>query len=110
MIHKMKLSEPWYTLIKKGKKTIELRLLDEKRSMIKKNDTIIFSDVNTTKSFKKKVKKLTYHKTFENALKYGKLKNIVPGVRTYNEAIKIYYDIPGYKSKENDKGVVLIYL
>jgi len=110
MIHLMKLSEPWYTLINKGKKTIELRLLDEKRSKIKKNDTIIFSDKNTTKSFKEKVKKLTYHKTFENALKHGKLKNIVPGIRTYKEAIKIYYDIPGYKSKENDTGVVLIYL
>ena len=30
-IHKMKLSEPWYSLVKFNTKTMETRLYDEKR-------------------------------------------------------------------------------
>lgn len=106
----MKLSEPWYSLVKNGIKTIEMRLLDEKRQMINKNDTILFSDTNSKNIFKKKVKKISYHKTFESALKHGKLKNILPGISTYKKGIEVYYNIKGYKIKEKKYGVILIYL
>lgn len=43
MIHKMKLNEKPFNLMKKGKKTIELRLNDEKRQNVKIGDIIVFS-------------------------------------------------------------------
>lgn len=40
MIHYMKLYNEPFQMIKKGEKTIELRLNDEKRRKLKKGDTI----------------------------------------------------------------------
>ena len=44
MIHYMKLNPQPFAMIKNGLKTIELRLYDEKRRLIKTDDTIIFSN------------------------------------------------------------------
>lgn len=44
MNHQMKLNPQPFSMIKKGLKTIELRLYDEKRRLIKAGDTIIFSN------------------------------------------------------------------
>lgn len=46
MIHYMSLHERPFEMIKNGKKTIELRLNDEKRRNIKINDKIIFTNSN----------------------------------------------------------------
>lgn len=43
MNHKMRLDSEWYKLIEEGKKTIEYRLNDEKRQLIKVGDTITFT-------------------------------------------------------------------
>ncbi|MBQ2255674.1 MAG: DUF3850 domain-containing protein, partial [Clostridia bacterium] len=45
MTHYMKLRPHPFAMIKSGKKTIELRLLDEKRRQIALGDTLIF--INT---------------------------------------------------------------
>lgn len=42
MIHNMRLHNEPFELIKNGTKTIELRLNDEKRSLIKENDFLSF--------------------------------------------------------------------
>jgi len=47
MKHTMRLHNGPFQLIKSGTKTIELRLNDEKRSLIRENDTIEFEN-NTT--------------------------------------------------------------
>ena len=44
MIHYMNLQESPYRMIACGKKTIELRLLDEKRKKIEVGDTIVFKN------------------------------------------------------------------
>ena len=43
MLHKMKLNEDPFERIKNGTKTIEFRLLDEKRQQVKVGDQIEFS-------------------------------------------------------------------
>ena len=45
--HEMKLHHSPFEKIKSGTKTIELRLLDEKRRKIKAGDTIAFTDTET---------------------------------------------------------------
>ena len=40
--HKMKVKEPYFSLLRDGKKTIELRLFDEKRRKINVGDEITF--------------------------------------------------------------------
>ena len=48
MIHNMRLHNEPFELIKNGTKTIELRLNDEKRSVIKENDIILFEKLCST--------------------------------------------------------------
>ena len=44
MVHNMKLNPSPFEMIKSGKKTIELRLLDEKRQAVKEGDRIVFTN------------------------------------------------------------------
>ena len=44
MIHYMNLHPGPFSMIAEGKKTIELRLLDEKRKMISAGDTLVFTN------------------------------------------------------------------
>lgn len=61
MTHYMNLKKQPFEMIKSGYKTIELRLYDEKRSLINIDDEIIFSCENETLT----VKVLALHR-FEN--------------------------------------------
>lgn len=45
-MHTMKVQTKYYNLLKAGKKTIELRLYDEKRQLIQIGDSILFSDLS----------------------------------------------------------------
>ena len=62
--HKMKLHHSPFQMIKSGKKTIELRLLDEKRQQIKEGDNIVFTDTVTGETLTKTVKKLHRFQSF----------------------------------------------
>lgn len=43
-MHKLRVQEKYYNMLKSGQKTIELRLYDDKRKAIKVGDTIEFSN------------------------------------------------------------------
>lgn len=62
--HKMKLHHSPFQMIKSGEKTIELRLLDEKRQQIKEGDNIVFTDTVTGETLTKTVKKLHRFQSF----------------------------------------------
>lgn len=62
--HNMKLQPSPFEMIKSGKKTIELRLNDEKRKLIKPGDKIIFTNVSTGEELKKTVLKLHLFESF----------------------------------------------
>lgn len=58
-MHHMNVKTKYYRLLKSGKKTIELRLFDEKRQKIKQGDVICFSDsACPTDTFQAKVVQL----------------------------------------------------
>ena len=46
MIHEMKLWHDSFVKIKEKTKTIEMRLFDEKRSLLSTGDTILFTDTS----------------------------------------------------------------
>ena len=108
-INSMKLSEPWYTLIKNGKKTVEGRIYDKKRKLLNVGDTLIFTDTNGKNEIVTTIINLKVFKNFDKAIRYAKLKNVLPNIRTYKDGVKIYHSIPGYKKKEKKYGVVLIF-
>lgn len=63
-IHNMKLQPSPFEMIKSGKKTIELRLYDEKRKLIKSGDKIVFTNAFTGEILKKTVLKLHLFDSF----------------------------------------------
>ena len=58
MTHEMKLQEVPFKMIKKGIKTIEMRLYDEKRKKISIGDSIHFTNVVTGEVLQARVIKL----------------------------------------------------
>lgn len=66
MTHRMKLQPRAFNLIVTGRKTIELRLYDEKRKKIAVGDTIIFSNTeNSSEQFSALVKNLYIFASFK---------------------------------------------
>lgn len=63
--HQMRLSPEPFEMIKSGRKTIELRLWDEKRQKVKTGDTILFTNTVTGKPLRTKVLHLHRFHNFE---------------------------------------------
>ena len=63
-MHHMKLNPTPFEQIKRGAKTIELRLFDEKRQKIKEGDTIVFSNTDTGETLYTTVLRLHRFDTF----------------------------------------------
>ena len=68
-VHNMKLHSAPFQMIKGGEKTIELRLLDEKRQQIQAGDTIIFTNNTTGETLDTTVVKLHRFDNFEELYK-----------------------------------------
>lgn len=104
MIHNMRLHNEPFELIKNGTKTIELRLNDEKRSIIKENDIILFENRKNAEIIKTKVIKLHKYNSFAELYKH--FDKVSLGYN-YNEEVS-YKDMEKYYSKEEqDKYGVL---
>ena len=102
MLHIMKLqAEPFYKILK-GKKTIEMRLYDEKRQKVHKNDEILFNYDDF--SVLTKVIDLYVFKDFEELYHHLEFSDL-----GYSNSDKIsYHDMEKFYSKEDIKkyGVV----
>lgn len=106
MKFKKHVSEPWFTLIKKGEKSIEGRLNKGEFSQMNKGDIIEWFNNELNKNgtkkrpFKTEIIDIKKYKTFEEYLKKEKLKNTLPGVNRINNGLEIYYK---YFTKEDEK-------
>lgn len=100
----MKLKNEPFELIKSGTKTIELRLNDEKRQLIKVGDLIEFTNISTNDTLIVKVINLYYFDSFNEL--YKNFDKINLGYRKDEEAS--YTDMDQYYSAEKQKkyGVV----
>ena len=63
-MHHMNLNPDPYEMIKNGKKTIELRLYDEKRRKIRPSDEIVFTNAATGETLRTRVFKLHCFNSF----------------------------------------------
>ena len=65
MIHEMKIWHDSFIKIKEHTKTIEMRLFDEKRSLISTGDTIMFTDTSNFERMECQVVNLYRYPSFE---------------------------------------------
>lgn len=70
MKHEMRLHSDPFLKIKNGSKTIEMRLYDEKRRLIKENDIIEFTNRTTNEKICAQVIKLHIFNDFEELYKH----------------------------------------
>ena len=68
-VHHMKLQNNLFEMVKSGKKTIELRLFDEKRQKIKEGDQIVFTSTTTGETLHTTVVKLHRFDNFDELYK-----------------------------------------
>ena len=106
MIHELRLHNSPFKKIKNGTKTIEMRLYDEKRKLIKENDIIEFTNRSTNEKIRTKVLKLHLYNSFDEL--YKDFDNISLGyeeneIKDPND-MEIYYS----KEKQCQYGVVAI--
>lgn len=104
MIHKMRLNNEPFINIKNGTKTIELRLLDEKRKLINIGDIIIFENRKDNETIEVQVINLHKYKSFKEL--YPNFNKISLGYKPNEEAKP--EDMEKYYSKEEQEqfGVV----
>ena len=69
MVYCMKLQHRPFLLIKSGRKTIEMRLYDDKRKTLKVGDMVEFTDVKTGETLVCEVVKLHIYPTFDELYK-----------------------------------------
>lgn len=70
MIHKMKLKDKPFKLIKEEIKTIELRLYDEKRKLLNVGDVIEFTNIDTKEVIKVEILQLHRFNNFQELYKH----------------------------------------
>lgn len=98
MKHELRLHDEPFELIKKGTKTIEMRLYDEKRRLIKENDIIEFTNRITGEKIKTKVIKLHLFNSFREL--YNNFDNESLGYKV--SEIKDPKDMEKYYTKEEE--------
>ena len=110
MIHHMKLHSTPFEMIKSGKKTIELRLYDDKRQKIKVGDEIVFTNTVTDEKLPARVLKLHHFDSFEELYKFLPL--LQCGYTSENVVMATPTDMERYYSVEEQDayGVVGIEL
>ncbi|WP_297501544.1 ASCH domain-containing protein [Thermococcus sp.] len=99
---RMGLQEEYLRAIAEGKKRVEGRLYDEKRRAIKPGDNIIFEDRLVCV-----VKDVRVYQSFGEMLEKEGLENVLPGVKSIEEGVKVYRKFYS-EEKEKKYGVVAI--
>jgi len=104
MKHIMRLNNGPFESVKNGTKTIELRLNDEKRSLINENDIIEFENRTTGEKIEVKVLKLHRYDSFEELYKHFDKVSLGynPDEEAHSTDMEEYYS----KEEQSQYGVV----
>ena len=103
-------SEPWYTLISLGLKTVEGRKNKGRFKEMQVGDLIKWTnDDFKHRSVLTKIKRKAEYKTFKEYLKKEGLKKCLPGIPTIEHGLSVYFKY-FTKKEEAEYGVIAIEL
>ncbi len=101
MNHNKHLSEPWFTLVSLGLKTVEGRLHRGNILDIKIGDKVTFYNRDIfNREHVVEVIKITRYSSFKEYLESEGLSNCLPGITTIEDGLSVYYK---YFSKNDEK-------
>jgi ASC-1-like (ASCH) protein len=112
-IKSFNVSEPWFSLIQAGTKSVEGRLAKSKFAEIQAGEIIRWTNEELKNKDGKpmirevitKVSAVAYYPDFEKYLAAERLKNCLPGVRTIKDGVSIYHKF--YPKEERQKYKVM---
>ena len=101
------LSEPWFSLIKVGLKTVEGRLNKGDFASLTKGECIKFvnTDLGFIRNYTIKITSIYKYTSFREYLEKEKLEKCLPGIETIEDGVKVYYK---YYSKEDEEKYKII--
>jgi ASC-1-like (ASCH) protein len=106
-MYAMKLSSPHFEDIESGRKKYENRVNEEKRQHLKKGDIITMShDKDGDRKYEVRIVNITKYKYFDDVFSDLGLENVLPGVRSVEEGVKLYESIQGYEFNGRRLGVL----
>lgn len=83
-------SEPWFSLIFDGKKTIEGRPNKGIFKELKDGQTVTFFNKDLHKQYQVVVEEKHEYETFEDMIKTEGLENVLPNVETVSDGVNVY--------------------
>jgi ASC-1-like (ASCH) protein len=89
-VHELHCQEPWFSLLREGKKSVIGRLNNETSALIKTGDQIKF--FNDDKNFLLTVFKIEHFSTISIYLETVGLQNALPGIKTIKEGCKVFLE------------------
>jgi ASC-1-like (ASCH) protein len=106
-------SEPWFSLIQSGQKSVEGRLAKSRFAEIQVGDLLKWTNSDQVgkdqkpivREFITRVSAIVYYKDFETYLAKERLKNCLPGVRTIKDGVAVYHKF--YPKEERQKYKVM---
>lgn len=109
-LYRKHLSEPWFSLVALGIKTVEGRLYKGDFSKINIGDVITFyNDDFNIRECTVVITKITRHKSFDLYLRRETLKKCLPTFRTVADGLNVYYK---YFTREQEEqyGIVAFHM
>jgi len=103
--YEVHVSEPWYTHIKEGRKTIEGRPKRNTFAEMKVGQTVKFFNKQLNENFCAKIIEINEYKTFFDMIRSNGLENVLPGIRNIDEGVSVYMQYYN-KEIESQFGVV----
>jgi ASC-1-like (ASCH) protein len=107
MMYRKHLSQPWFDLIRDGRKTVEGRLDRDDYAVMMENDVIQFH--NGDDSYSMKVIHTARYSTFHEMVTGEGLDHVLPGIGSIEEGVSIYRLF--YSEEDETKyGIVAIHI
>ena len=96
---------PWFTLIKQGRKTIEGRLNKGQFAQLKVGQIVMWENAGQT--VKTKLVRIEKYDTFSDMLANEGLRHVLPDITTIKDGVDVYRQFYT-ESKESEHGVLAI--
>ncbi len=100
------LKREYFLLVKNGKKTVEGRIKTGPFKNARQDDVITFK--NGEDRVRCRITDVVSYNSFKEMLEREGLENCLPGVRSLEEGVRIYNNIPGYADKAFRFGVIAL--
>jgi ASC-1-like (ASCH) protein len=108
LTHVIHVGSPWFDFLKSGEKVWEGRCNWKAALAYRVGDSWEVHHVDGTREpFRLKIEEIVHFPTFEQALNRMNLSEVLPGVKTVEEGVQVYFQFVSLKTQEAN-GVLML--